>query len=132
MNALELKESLKEFQSIATDLAKQCMEFCKDENRSVGERWEVFKDAPNKSFKPFQEIPDARMVGMDGDEFSPYDDWYLDRHQTFDVVERIEDWERDMNGTWKNGWVQKLSPDILDKWKNYYMVRYIGSWKHDW
>jgi len=66
------------------------------------------------------------------EKISPYDDWYLDRYGIFDVVERIEDWERDLRSEFKTMWEEELTEEIIDKWKDYYMKRYIGSWKFDW
>ena len=130
-NKQELLKSLHELAQIKKDLAEFCKEYCKNEANSIADRWEVFKNAPCKNYSSCQEIPDAQEVGMK-EKISPYDDWYLDRYGIFDVVERIEDWERDLRSEFKTMWEEELTEEIIDKWKDYYMKRYIGSWKFDW
>lgn len=100
----------------------ECRAYCADESIPLADRWELFRVAPNKINKPWYETP----AFMD----SPYDELYLERYQTFDVVERLEDYQSEVDDgdTWGDEWGQKE----LDEAKNHYMTRYIGSWKYDW
>jgi len=117
----KLLQQIKDLEEIKKTLEPNCRQFCADESIPVKDRWEVFEKATYKKHLCYGGPPNAKDVGLDN-EISPYDDWYLDRHQTFDVVERISGWEVDGS----------YSPDVIDKFKNHYMLQYLGSWEYDW
>lgn len=115
----KLLEQITLLAEISETLEPDCRAYCADESIPVADRWEVFQVAPNKRHKIWEDIPPKSEVGL---TFSPYDDWYLERHETFDVVDRLNDWDDD----------EKYPADVIDKFKNYYMKSYTGSWIHDW
>lgn len=119
----KLLKQIADLAEIQKTLEPACREYCADESIPVDDRWQLFKVAPNKEDKSFYEIPDNDEVGLE-EEISPYDDWYLDRYQTFDVVSRLTDWE--------SGQYNPYTKETVDKFKNYYMKKYIGSWMNDW
>lgn len=117
----EILQKIAELESIQNSIKPLCVEFCADQNISIADRWEIFKIAPDKKHDRWYDFPSEKEVGLD-EEISPYDDWYLERHETFDVVDRITDWEDD----------EKYPQDVIEKFKNYYMKSYTGSWEYDW
>lgn len=123
-----LKEKLEAIKVAAAELENECRVFCADETKSVAERWEVFKEAPNKIKKSYYELPPKSLLGF---EIESYDDLYLERYQTFDVIEQLNFYQNQL-GKNSYSFTNKLDQEKLDLLKNYYMVRYIGSWKNDW
>lgn len=117
----ETIQSIAEFKDLQKKLKEDCKKICADETISIQDRWELFKNAPDKEHSSYDETPPSQLVGLEK-EITPYDDWYLERRETFNVVKRIEYWEAN----------KKYNSEVLDKFKNYYMVRYIGSWIYDW
>ena len=117
----KLLKQIADLEEIKKTLEPNCRAFCADESIPVNDRWEVFQVAPNKDYQCWHDTPSESEVGLD-DEISPYDDWYLERHQTFHVVDRITGWEED----------ERYPQEVIDKFKNYYMKSYTGSWKYDW
>lgn len=129
MNTAELKELLAEFVSVSRAVEQKCREFCANESIPVSERWEIFCLAPNKETDSYSDFPDHLFNG----EISYYDDFFLEKYQLFDVVVRLNEWTNDVKeGRKWPSFIQKLTPSILDLIKNYYMVKYLGSWKHNW
>lgn len=124
-----LQEELSVFGALAAELEKKCRAFCADETKSVAERWEVFKQAPNKVYDPVYDLPPHDLLGF---EVVAYDDLGLDRNAVFDVVRQLDYFQKQLTGTYKCDFVKQLDQEKIDLLKNYYMVRYIGSWENDW
>lgn len=118
-------QTLKDLQG---SLEPDCKAFCADESIPVEDRWEVFQVAPNLEHDCIYDLPPFKDVGLQR-ELSPYDDLYIERHETFDVVDRLQDWEDELGEDMNNIINTK---EQLDAWKNHYMKKYVGSWKYDW
>jgi hypothetical protein len=104
---------------------KACREYCADQTIPVSDRWEIFRVAPNKGESCVYELPNSKDIGVR--EFSPYDDFGMDRHEVFDVVERIDDWQEETDDGFG-----KYTTEQIDKFKNFYMCKYLGEWEYDW
>lgn len=117
----ELKKQIEDLQRLTATVKPQCEAYCKDKTIPLADRWEIFCIAPNKNEGGFQDIPYFKDVGLE-DEISPYDDWCLQRHETFDVCDRIDEWEEG------SGYTQ----DTINLFKEHYMSTYTGSFVFDW
>lgn len=134
MDKKKLLERVKESKALAESVAKDCAAYCADESISVAERWEVFSVAPEKEEGGWVDEPPESIIGF---ECTPYDDFYMERHSTFDVVGKLDEWAEETAKAAKgkkihDEFVERLTPEIVDKLKNYYMVQYKGSWIYDW
>jgi len=121
----DILTKITQLNQLAAETETLCREYCANQDITVAERWEVFKVAPNKKHSSSDKIPYERDLGCE--EISPYDDFGLERRETFNVVEEIETWEK-----YKGEWWSALSEDGKNAFKNYYMTQYLGSWQHDW
>ncbi len=130
MNKNKLLQQIAEFNEISAALEKECRKYCADETISVLDRWEVFQDAPNKDHDCCYDLPPDDLLGF---EIVAYDDLYLERGATWNVVDSINDWQDDFDSVGiaeiGENEIGQLHIDLL---KNYYMVQYKGSWINDW
>lgn len=109
------------------DLEARSRAFVADLTIPIEERWELFERAPNKEEAcGCNEFP----FGMVD---SPYDDLYLERHETFDFIERINEWQEDIeaNGTFELA-DKEYNQESLDSLKNWCMTNYTATWEYDW
>lgn len=122
-----LLDQIGEYLLIGNTIAEKCKSFVANESIPVSERWEIFRVAPGKGHRHSDEYP-HKLVD------SPYDDLDLQRHQTFDVVDELDGWQEALNDGEEWGFLfdKGYGQKELDEFKNYYMTRYLGSWKHDW
>lgn len=125
-----LLSKLNELSQLQSELEKECRAYCADESIPLKDRWRVFKLAPNKEHDGYDNIPFEKDLGID--EIVPYDDFGMSRGSTFNVVQTIEAWEKDLKNGWKESFWGKLKPKQREMFKNYYVVKYLGSWNHDW
>lgn len=122
----ELLKQIAEYNKPRKSPEKACREYCADQSIPVSDRWEIFRVAPNKDESCIYELPNHKDIGLTMD-FSPYDDFYMERHETFDVIERIDEWQEETNDG-----VGGYTTEQIDKFKNFYMVKYLGEWEYDW
>lgn len=122
-----LAKQIEDLKRLTATVKPQCEAYCADKSFPLADRWEIFCIAPDKECSPFQEIPSEDEVGLT-EEISPYDDWCLERHETFDVCDKINNWEESIGASWGTGYNQVT----LDLFKEYYMATYTGSFVFDW
>lgn len=128
-----LLNKIGEYRLIASTIGQECKTFCTNESIPIADRWEVFCVAPEKGEGGWLDEPPQDIIGF---ECSPYDDLNLERRESFDVVSSLNDWAKDAqdkaDGKKAYGFGSQLTPEIVDRLKNYYMVQYKGSWICDW
>ena len=121
----KLLKEIAEYNKPRKSPEKACREYCADQSIPIADRWQVFRVAPDKEESCIYELPNAKDIGVR--EFSPYDDFCMERHETFDVVERIDEWQEETDDD-----LGKYTTEQIDMFKNFYMVKYLGEWKYDW
>ena len=129
-HALIVQEELNSLKLLHKEIEANCRIVLATKELPIETRWNIFKDAPNKLHCSSSKYPFEKDLGIK--EISPYDDWSMERGETFDVVKMITDWEKQLNSEYKSSWIKTINQDIINKFKEYYMDKYIGSWNHDW
>jgi hypothetical protein len=121
----ELLDKLAAFKKLGEEIEKDCRAFVVDISKPLEERWAFFCAAPNKKHESFYD-------DMGGKLDSAYDDLNLDRHQTFDVCDWVNESQEELNEDCAPDFVEKLGQEGLNEIKEHYMKKYLGSWENDW
>lgn len=123
----KILDQIGEFNVISDEIARTCRAYCANELIPLEDRWEVFRVAPGKEADSWENFPPF----ID----STYDELNLEKYETFDAVERIDQWDEEFKRTGKlpynfksNDWTE----EHLIEFKNFYLTRYLGSCVNNW
>ena len=115
-----MEDKINEFRRLENEIEEEVKAFVQDKSKSLEERWKIFclaemgeRDNWIRDFKTLSEIM--------GGEVSYYDDFYIERHETFEVKDFFER-EPVMDAT--DGLKDKLKEEILEN--------FIWSFEFDW
>lgn len=86
---VELLEKLNTITKTVESFWPVVEEYIKNEEYSVDDRWEVYKAMPEGMLSSSW----IQHLNLNGKEISWYDDHYIERHQSVDNVEIIENYE---------------------------------------
>lgn len=118
-------EEIREYKN--NSLSKRYVEYIRDKSIPLNDRWEVFKEAP-KDWKNqsnwVQQFEVERKLG----EISWYDDFYIEKNQTVDMVDIVERLEDDPTRFFNKGWTLEL----IVEFKEEILQENISSFNYDW
>jgi len=125
---LNILNHLEQFQLYENVVVKAAKSYCKDGSIEIYKRWNVFKKSPKKKHFDYSKIPskDFVPIQLNCEEIG------LKRHGVFNVVNQLDAWSDAIYKKNKNAWEDKLTEEIVNAYKEYYMQHYIGSWIYNW
>ena len=124
-------DEIREYKKSPNALRDRYVAYIKDTGIPLDERWETFKEAPDdwKEHRLWVQTFDIeKTVG----EISWYDDMYIEKYQTVDMVslvedtiaDEIDDEDDEYDGPWNAETVAAFKEEILAK--------NLGSFVFDW
>lgn len=134
---MTLLEEIIEYKKTPNALRDRYVAFVTDATQSLDERWEVFKEAPTewKNEKSYIEHFDAEKL-LPGGEVSWYDDFYIEKYETVDMVgfveERLIDHLMDHFDFDIDDELPEEVQVIVDAFKCEVLAKNMASFKFDW
>lgn len=119
----EIVESIRKMRASAEELVKTVL---RDKTQPLDKRWELLVKLSEVGVLPEQAFGDGYIDDVFG--LDPYDDMYMERHQTYNYVEflqykLVEAFEEDES---------ELAPEKIAEWKEKVLAAGYGSFTYDW
>lgn len=123
MTLLEEFEALKRSPN---ELHARYVDYIADQNVPLDDRWAVFCAAPSdwKVHEGYIQHFDAEKLAPGG-EISWYDDFFIEKYQTVDMVDWLSDIRYCGNG-------EDWTDEAINAFKDEVMQLNLGSFKFDW
>ncbi|AVH84965.1 hypothetical protein RsoM2USA_36 [Ralstonia phage RsoM2USA] len=133
----EIQGRISSIQKELIAIEKDFREIIKDTSIPLDERWSVFKYAPSELKHAYSWVQhfsfEESFQEAVGTEFTWYDEFYAERHQTidtFNILDHLEErrqHEGDEVSTYS--WVTQ---DVIDKFKEEVLALAMLSFVYDW
>lgn len=109
------------------ELTKQAYSFFIDKNETLEDRWKLFS-----LLTPY--LPDEDMTDgyLDILDMTPYDDFYIERHQTKHFIDIAQELELGEWVTQEDLDEKGITPEKVAAWKEAVLADGCGSFTYDW
>ena len=115
-----MKDELESFLDLKESVASNLKEWVKDKSIPLEERWELFIKSGLGVYDSFYH----NFPGIDWNKKTLYDDFYMEKHTTRDVIYFLDIIEGDDDIEWDN------EKDIA--FKEYFLEKFIVGFENDW
>lgn len=127
----EFNKIAQEIQQLQAKVRPTYLSILTDKEISLEERWEFFKNAPSNFKKHGGYAPCLITLDNKDTNLSWYDDFYIERHETVDIVDivvrlELQDGEGQVFTYFEN------NPEAIDLLKEEILRLNIGSFTYDW
>jgi len=139
----EVEEFIEQYKVAIAAASEKFKATIKDKSIPLEDRWGLFLKAPDYLIDhDFWTAGLKTLDESDNGHFSYYDNWYVERHETVHVIDKVSDLESDLKyfkenpGTavhikkWKMFFYE--NPSKLDELKEEILEKNLGSFEYDW
>ena len=116
-------EEIREYKN--NSIVKRYKDYINNKDIPLNDRWEVFKEAPADWKNRYYWLCQFKVENKLSREISWSDDFYIDKHQTVDMVNIIERLEDDPTRFFNKGWTKEL----IEEFKEDILQGNIGSFE---